>query len=152
MADTLRDYYATAGIPKTYREKKPRARIRVKAKPKTERDAITKTREYVFARERGMCRCCRLRPAESMHELRSRGAGGKRSKRNSVAVCGQLGNGHECHGLLQAKRITYDMSEKLGAESTIYFMPMDEKARDWMKLKTEHGLESSPMRDVEAAE
>lgn len=134
------------------REKKPRQRIRVKAKPKAERDHIAETRAYIFARERGRCRCCRQRRAESMHELKSRGAGGKVSKRNSVAVCGQLGNGHECHGLLQRKQITYSANDPAGAEGTLYFMPMDQKARDWMKLNDTHGLESPPMRDLEAAE
>ena len=145
--------YSIFAIPKPpKREKKQPRRIRVKAKPKAERDNITKTREYVFARERGVCRCCRLRRAESMHELISRGAGGKVSKRNSVAVCGQLGNGPECHGLLQAKRITYTASRPDGAEGTLYFMPMDQGARDWMKLGDKHGLESPTMFTMEAAE
>ena len=152
MADDLRAYYASAGIPKTYREKKTTQRIRVKPKSKEQRDHITEIREYVFARERGRCRCCRRRTAQSMHELVSRGAGGKVSKRNSIAVCGQLGNGHECHGLLQAKRITFTMSDSRGAEASIYFMPMDQRARDWMKLGEAHGLESAPMREIEAAE
>ena len=133
------------------RAKKTRQRIRRTRKPTGERDRIAEIRDYVFARERGWCRCCRARRAESMHELRSRGAGGKISKRNSVAVCGQLGNGPECHGQLQRKAITYT-APGIGAEGTLYFMPMTPQARDWMKLGVQHGLESPPMRECEAAE
>ncbi len=151
MADDLRAYYASAGIPKTYREKKTPQRIKRKAKPRAERDHVSETREYVRARERGRCRCCRFRRGESMHELRSRGAGGKVSKANSVWVCGQLGNGPECHGQLQRRDITVLVSQR-GAEGTITFWPQSQKSADWLRIKASDCIESGPMREYEAAE
>lgn len=134
------------------REKKVRTRIKVKAKPKAERDRITKVRQYVFARERHLCRCCRLRRAESLHEITPRARCGPISKTNSIAVCGQLGNGPECHGRLQRHQILVERSHSLGAEATLYFVPTDQSSRDWMKLGERHGMESPPMVDMEAAE
>ncbi len=151
MADDLRAYYASAGIPKTYREKKTPQRIRRKSKPKDERDHVTKTRQYVFARERDICRCCRSRRAESMHEIIPRSRGGKVSRRNSIAVCGQLGNGPECHGQLQRRDITVLVSQR-GAEGTITFWPQSQKSADWLRIKASDCIESGPMREYEAAE
>lgn len=64
-----------------------------------------KIRAFVFDREQDICRCCRLRRADSMHELRFRSLGGKVSKRNSVAVCGSGTTG--CHGFLQSWQISW---------------------------------------------
>lgn len=151
MTSNADDYYQTCAIPKPPpRERKTPKRIKTHAKPKAERDRIAKIRQYVFARERNVCRCCRLRVAESMHELTSRSLGGKISRTNSIAVCGQLGNGHECHGQLQRREITVERSDTLGAEAALYFMPMTAAARDWMKLGDRHGMESPPMRETEA--
>src|SRR5215831_15209150 len=91
--------YSQFAIPK------PPKRATVKAKARRARaEYVATIRQYVFARERNLCRCCRLRPAESMHEIVSRSIGGKVSRRNSIAVCGQLGT-DKCHGMLQQKRI-----------------------------------------------
>lgn len=137
------DYYATCPIPKPERRKKTKAR-----EERVESERVAKVRAYVFARERNVCRCCRCRPAESMHELRPRSLRGKVSRSNSVAVCGSGTTG--CHGFLQQHRITWDGSHTLGAEATLYFMPKDQGARDWMKLGDRHGMESPVMREMEA--
>lgn len=145
MSD-LRDYYASAPLAKTYRAQKPPRRIRPRRKPKAERDRIAEVRQYVFARERHVCRCCRFRMAESMHELRPKSLRGRVSKRNSIAVCGDGVRG--CHGHLQRHEITFDVRTE-GAEGGIYFMPRTEQARAWMKLGERHGVESLPMRSYE---
>jgi hypothetical protein len=68
---------------------KPEPRKRTKArKVRVSRAAVRDVRAYVFARERDICRICRKRPATSMHELQFRSCGGRVSKRNSVAACG----------------------------------------------------------------
>lgn len=78
---------------------KPEPRARTKArKLRHQGDRHAEIRAYVFEREQHVCRCCRLRLAESMHELKSRGAGGKVSKTNSIAVCGTIvGAVPSCH-------------------------------------------------------
>jgi hypothetical protein len=114
---------------------------------RTPRKTIGEIRQYVFARERGTCRCCRNRPAMSMHELRPRSLGGKVSKRNSVAVCGDGVTG--CHGMLQRHEILIELREQM-AEDAIYFIPNERPAYEWMKLKHGERLESRPMREMEA--
>lgn len=89
-------------------------------------------RDYVFEREQGICRCCRIRKAESMHELKSRGAGGKVSKRNSVAVCGRLvGTEPCCHTFLQIDEIDWSGN----AEEQLSFQPNSKRAAEWMRIK-----------------
>ncbi len=88
-------------------------------------------REYVFEREQGICRCCRIRKAESMHELRFRSLGGKVSKKNSVAVCGDGVRG--CHGMLQRLQIAY-VCDSDGAEGQLRFCPLNAAAADWMRV------------------
>lgn len=84
--------------------KKPLKQSTVKRKRRIVKNAeTTRVRDYVFERERGMCRCCGWRHAESMHEIKSRGAGGKRTPENSIAVCGDGVRG--CHGCLQRYQI-----------------------------------------------
>lgn len=103
-----------------------------------------KIRSYVFEREGGICRCCRLRRAESMHELKFRSAGGKVSKRNSVAVCGSLvGTERCCHTYLQQNEITVEMSAE-GAEGLLQFRPESQKAADWMRVKVGEWVCSMP--------
>lgn len=133
------------------REKKAPTRIRTHRKPKAERDAISAIRQYVFGRERDTCRVCRCRLAQSMHEIVSRGRRGKISRRNSIAVCGQLGNGHECHGKLQRVEISVDASVE-GAEGTLKFTAKTSAAADWLKIKVGESIESQPMVQMEAAE
>lgn len=124
---------------------KPEPRKRSKARQLRQAgDRRAQVRAYVFEREANICRCCRLRPAESMHELKSRGAGGKVSKTNSIAVCGTIvGAVPSCHTYLQAKAISYTVGI-YGAEDVITFCPRSEQAAEWLKLPIYQVLESPP--------
>ncbi len=106
-------------------------------------------REYVFEREQGICRCCRLRRADSLHELKSRGAGGKVSKRNSVAVDGDGVRG--CHGMLQRYEIVYQRQDD-GAEGLLQFCPKTQAAADHMRVKVGEWVCSLPGRRNEELE
>lgn len=130
-------------------ERPPRRSLRVKAKPKAERDRITEIRQYVIGRERNMCRCCRFRRGASLHEMRFRSQGGKISKKNSIWVCGDGVSG--CHGLMQAHAIAVDYRE-LGAEGVVQFLPKTQKALDWLRLAGDRAIESGPMSHYEGAE
>lgn len=91
-------------------------------------------RAYVFGREEDICRCCRIRRAESMHELVSRGRRGKVSKRNSIAVCGTLvGTEPCCHTYLQLNQIDWKGTPE-GAEGLLQFRPTTPKAAEWMRV------------------
>lgn len=148
----LRTFYENCAIPKSKpKAKKAKTRIKVHRKSKAERDAISAVRQYVFGRERDTCRACRCRLAQSMHEIVSRGRRGKRSRKNSIAVCGELGNGHECHGKLQRVEIAVEMSEH-GAEGPLRFTAKTPAAADWLKVKVGETIESLPMVYMEAAE
>lgn len=139
--------YTIFAIPKPAPRVKPaRTRLRTHATPKIERDRIAEIRDYVRARERGRCRCCRFRPGTSMHELRPRSLGGKVSKRNSVLVCGDGVTG--CHGFLQRHEIDYG-DDGHGAEGVLTFIPHNNKASTHMRIKDFAVLESAPMRDME---
>lgn len=111
---------------KGYRARQTAKKRRVKTKGN---GAI---REYVFEREQGICRCCRIRKADSMHELLFRSLGGKVSKRNSVAVCGDGVRG--CHGFLQRNEVRWEETS-LGAEDLLTFRPMTRKSADWMRVE-----------------
>jgi hypothetical protein len=114
------------------------------------RAKVTKdVRAYVFARERDICRICRKRPATSMHELQFRSCGGRVSKRNSVAACGDGVSG--CHGFAQRHEIAWD-DYGLGAEGTLVFEPTTYRAADWMQIKFGSKLISPPMVEMETAE
>lgn len=107
------------------------------------------TRVYVFARERNLCRCCRKRPAESMHELQFRSLGGKVSVRNSIAVCGELGT-EQCHGFLQANQIAWEAHDTAArAEGTLSFFPLSVAAAEWLGIGRGARLESPPMQTTE---
>lgn len=109
-------------------------------------------RVYVFARERDICRCCRKRRADSMHEIISRGAGGKVSRRNSIAVCGQIvGAVPSCHTYMQLYQIDV-VQEDDGAEGTLTFWPKNHAAADWMQIALGQSVKSEPMVVMEAAE
>jgi hypothetical protein len=86
-----------------------------------------------------------------MHEIVSRGRGGKISRKNSIAVCGQLGNGHECHGLAQRVEVAIEMGPE-GAEGPLVCAPTTKAAADWLKVKLGTSIESQPMVAMEAAE
>lgn len=103
-----------------------------------------KIRSYVFAREGEWCRCCRLRPAASMHELIPRGRGGKVSKRNSIACCGQLVGTEECcHTYLQQSEIKWSGGPD-GAEGLLRFIPTTQKSADWMRVAIDFNVCSMP--------
>lgn len=107
--------------------------------------------DYVFGREREICRCCRKRTADSMHEIQGRGRGGKVSPVNSIAVCGQLvGVEPSCHTYLQQEQIACYGTDR-GAEGTLTFEPRSEKAADYMGLPLGDSLESPPMQETEIA-
>lgn len=89
------------------------------------------TRALVFEREQQKCRVCRLRRAETMHELIPRSIGGKACLSNSVAVCGDGTRG--CHGFCQRYEIVYQGFDN-GAEGTLYFTPVTAAASTWMRV------------------
>lgn len=128
---------------------------RKRAKARKRRVHRTRTHEihdYVFMRERSICRCCRARAAHSMHELVRRSLGGKISRRNSIATCGS--GTTLCHGLLQSNQIAWanDTFDGEGAEDTLRFTPRTERAAAHLKIKLGESILSPVMRDVEAAE
>lgn len=131
----------SAGVPRRIlKARKRRQKVKTTAE----------VREYVFARERGICRCCRKRKAESMHELKFRSQGGKVSKKNSVAVCGDGVRG--CHGHLQRHEIEWFVGPQ-GAEATVTFFPHmadSHTAADWLGIRYDESIESPVMRDMEA--
>jgi hypothetical protein len=100
---------------------KPVPRKKIKAPLKRiQRKRIAQVRAHVFAREKGICRCCGVMAAETMHEIVFRSQGGGVSKENSIAVCGDGVRG--CHGKLQRHEITVRFhSKRLGAESMLAF-------------------------------
>lgn len=141
----MADYYQVCAIPKGEPRKRTKAR-----KDRQHRDHVTDTRIYVFGRERDVCRCCRFRSAQSMDELTARGAGGRVSKRNSIAVCGEIvGAVPSCHTYLQLNQIACDQTE-LGAEGPLVFRPLTREAADWLHVKVGESILSEPMRVVEA--
>jgi hypothetical protein len=143
--DTMSEFYQTCGIPKP-----PPRKLLKGRRMRAQRKSHAEVRQYVFAREKGICRCCRLRPAASMHELKSRGAGGEVSRFNSVAVCGGLvGVEPSCHTYLQSKAIRY-MAYEGGAERLLAFFPMTPQAAEWLRVPLHERLESYPMSEVEA--
>lgn len=129
---------------------KPEPRKRVKAREKRSyADHVKAVRDYVFGRERGICRCCRARAAQSMHELVFKSLGGKVQRKNSVAVCGELGNDIEfCHGLLQAHQIIFGAGQR-GAESTLTFTPTTQRAADHLRVKIGESIVSPLMRETD---
>ena len=136
-------YYATCGTPKHT----PRRIVKARKK-RAHAMTVGEVREYVFARERNICRCCRKRPAESMHEIRFRSLGGKVSTKNSIAVCGDGVRG--CHGHMQRNAIRVIACPRHGAEGVLIFKPETQPAIDWMCLADSEQIESAPMRELEA--
>lgn len=131
-------------FPKAERKAKSKARqIRVKAKQTKD------VRQYVFGRERYRCRCCRLRTANSLHEIQFRSQGGKVSRRNSIAVCGDGVNG--CHGFMQRHEVSVFIGLE-GAEGDLKFTPHTQASADWMRVKIGETVESPTMFQMETAE
>lgn len=88
-------------------------------------------RAAVFKRERGICRCCLRRPAETMHEIYFRGVGGEVSLENSIAVCGD--GTRQCHGLLQRHEIQVVGDN---AQGLLVFTPRSATAARWLSPET----------------
>lgn len=124
-------------------------RTQVKARKRTARRAlVADIRAYVFGRERSLCRACRLRRADSMHELKPRSLGGTVSKRNSVALCGDGVAG--CHGLITRHELQSEAGP-LGAEGTLTFIPRTVKAAEWLRVALHQRIESPVMVETEVA-
>lgn len=104
------------------------------------------TRDYIFGRERNVCRCCRVRRAETMHEIIFRSRGGKVNCANSIAVCGDGVRG--CHGLMQRHEISVEMTP-YGAEETLTFTATTKPAADWIRCRVGESIESPPMLAIE---
>lgn len=130
--------------------KKGQTRKQVKARAKRQQRQTTRdVRAYVFARERNICRCCRKRPATSMHEIVFRSQGGKISRHNSIAVCGDGTRG--CHGFLQLHVIRVD-ARRRDAERNLLFVTTSGNAMDWLGIPLSTQFLSPPMADCESAE
>jgi hypothetical protein len=71
-----------------------------------------------------------------MHEVKPRSLGGKISLENSIAVCGELGTGHECHGLAQRRemKVTAMWTDMLGNVRRSW-LPVTEAARKWWEAE-----------------
>jgi len=134
----------------------PKPEPRAKTKRREDRlqaDHDAKVRAFVFARERDLCRVCRIRAAESRHELIARSLGGKVSQRNCIAVCGQIvGAVPSCHTFLQSHAIHWQDYCGAGAVDTLWFTPTTQEAADWLHVKVGQTIESAPMRCYEVNE
>lgn len=129
---------------------KPERRAKAKARLERKRvKGVHEVRMYVMGRERYRCRCCRLRTANSLHEIQFRSQGGKVSRRNSIAVCGDGVNG--CHGFMQRHEVSVSIGLE-GAEGDLKFTPHTQAAADWMRVKAGETVESPIMQYVESAE
>ncbi len=139
------DYYQTCALPKGEPRKRRKGREK---RQKVKGHAAV--RQYVFGRERDVCRCCRIRNAESMHEIVSRGRRGKVSRTNSIAVCGVIvGAVPSCHTYLQQSQILVQFDKGLGAESRLTFTPLSVNAAEWMRVRVGEAIESDPMQRIE---
>jgi hypothetical protein len=107
---------------------KPEPRKRSKARlARTRRAHVAAVRAYVFAREQNVCRCCGIRAAESMHEIRPRSLGGKVSRENSIACCGSGTTG--CHGFMQNHEISVEPTDLAKwAEAKLVFRALTMRA------------------------
>jgi len=145
------DYEAIAkagGISKGEPRKRRKAR-----EDRQQADKDAEVRVFVFGRERGMCRCCRIRAAESRHELIPRSLGGKVTKRNCIAVCGSVvGAVPSCHTYLQARAIQWGDDMGAGAQGGLWFTPITREAADWLRINVGAVIESQPMSVYESAE
>ena len=137
--------YSGFAIPKPEPRKRIKAREK-RAKVKTDAEV----REYVFMRERNICRVCRKRQAESRHELQFRSQRGKVSKTNCVAVCGDGVRG--CHGFLQRHEIQWFGGPRRAEETLTFWPNKSQQACDWLAIKMDESIESAPMREMEMAE
>ena len=135
----MKPYYEICGIPKGEPRKRRKARER-----RQDDAAHAEIRAYVFGREEGICRCCRVRIAESRHEIVSRGRRGGITKKNCIAVCGQIvGAVPSCHTYLQFNQIDVRETPER-AEGLLQFRPTTQAAADWMRVKRYQWVASLP--------
>lgn len=109
---------------------KPATGTRKRLKNRTKRQQskrVKSIRTQVFDRDQGICRCCGIRVADSMHEIVPRSLGGKVSLTNSIAVCGS--GTTKCHGMPQGHRIWVHGRD---ANGPLRFEPATQAAKDWM--------------------
>ncbi len=132
-----------------YGQPAPKPEPRARTKRRQERiqgDQDALVRVFVFGRERGICRVCRVRMAESRHELVPRSLGGKVTKRNCIAICGVIvGAAPSCHTYLQSRQIQWMQREHDGAQGPLTFTPITREAADWLKVAIGHSILSEPM-------
>lgn len=142
----MANYYEQCAIPKG----EPRARTK-RRKDRVQADADAEIRVFVFGRERDICRVCRVRRADSRHELIPRSLGGKVTKRNCIAVCGEIvGAVPSCHTYLQSHQIQWMADSLLGAQGKLTFTPVGREAADWLRVKVGEHIESLPMSVYES--
>lgn len=103
-------------------------------------------RTYCFARDCGICRCCRVREAESLHEIRPRSLGGKVTRQNSIALCGSGTTG--CHGYCQSYRVRISGGPEM-AEGTLVFTALNTTAARWLRIAVGASVESPVLRPIE---
>jgi hypothetical protein len=101
-------------------------RKRKRDKKKAHREAVQTVRPAIFAASGGICVCCGVRRAESMHEEVPRSLGGKVSLDNSIPVCGS--GTTKCHGFLQRNAIKVTRDD----EGRRVFTPTTRAAIAWM--------------------
>lgn len=136
---TLAEYYRNCPLAKPEPRQKTKARA---DRQESERDK--KVRLYVFARERNVCRCCRKRAAESRHELRFRSLGGKVTRQNCVAVCGDGVQG--CHGFLQRHEIAVaENGTPYDAERPLQFQARTRQAAEHLQIEPMQWIQSPLM-------
>lgn len=141
----MSDYYQTCGTPKPEPRRKSKRRAQ-----RIYGDYVAEVRCFVFGRERNICRICRIRRADSMHELVFRSQGGKVSRVNSIAVCGSGTTG--CHGLIHSRQINVLSTAHVGAQGVLTFTPVTERAAEWMRVALNQSIESAPMSIYEVLE
>lgn len=130
----FRSFWKDGQTPKVTRAKRRRA----------EGKLVSPVRRAVFEREASICRCCQVRGAASLHELRFRSLGGKRSLENSIATCGDGVRG--CHGFLQRNEITYQKTTPAGADGRLVFTVTTPAAAKWLGQELGHSWPSDPRR------
>lgn len=157
--DEARDQVEARRLKRQRREAILKARgIRPRrlVKAAKDRDAMKQTKDvraYVFGRERNICRCCRFRKAESMHEIIFRSQGGKVSRKNSIGVCGDGVRG--CHGLLQRHEIEVGQASRIGphfnADDTLAFRALTLAAAECLRIRLGEWIVSPVMQETEIA-
>lgn len=77
-----------------------------------------------------------------MHELKPRSLGGKESRDNSIAVCGDGVRG--CHGLLQRKEIKHRFDRRRSADGWMAFRPLTDAAKEYTGINPERASDATP--------